>query len=170
MPKSHPLGHDPGNRMKNSFNLFSIFYFWEYTHKVWYKNLKLNGIWLLTSPWGHQFDPSVKFYLYSVVLIIPVNLICHMTMLEKKEKLWPNGHPQRPKVPPLGHDQGDRMKFLFDMFYIFYLWEHTQSLVYKIFEIDFVIERTSDRFLFNLPKFWQPVVRIMHNWQLNLCA
>ena len=34
------------------------------------------------------------------------------------------------------HDPGDRMKILFDMFYIFYLWEHTPKLGIKIFEID----------------------------------
>ena len=28
------------------------------------------------------------------------------------------------------------------MFYIFYLWEHTQKFDIKIFEIDFVIETT----------------------------
>ena len=27
-------------------------------------------------------------------------------------------------------------------------------------------KRTSDSFLFNLPKFWQSVARIMHSWQL----
>ena len=44
---------------------------------------------LLTSPQGHQFDPRVKILLaycsthYPRLLIIPVNLICHMTMFEK---------------------------------------------------------------------------------------
>ena len=37
----------------------------------------------MTSPQGQQFDHSVKFYLYSVILIIPVNLICHMAVLGK---------------------------------------------------------------------------------------
>ena len=37
--------------------------------------------------------------------------------------------PQGPKVPPLGHDPGERIKIPFDMFYIFHLLEHTQSLV-----------------------------------------
>ena len=37
--------------------------------------------------------------------------------------------PQHPQVPPLGHDPSNRMKILFNMFSIFYLWEHTQSLV-----------------------------------------
>ena len=47
---------------------------------------------------------------------------------------------QRPKVPPLGHDPGDMMQIPFDMFCIFYLWDYTHTVWYKIFEIDFVIE------------------------------
>ena len=49
-------------------------------------------------------------------------------------------YPQHPKVSPLGYDPGDTMKIPFYMFYKFYLWEHTQSLVLKIFEIRFIIE------------------------------
>ena len=82
---------------------------------------------LLTSPQGHQFDPRMKFYLHSVLLVIPVDLIYHMTMFEKKTIFDPLA-PQRPKVPSLGHDPDDRMKILSDMFCIFHLWEHTQSL------------------------------------------
>ena len=33
---------------------------------------------LLNSPQGHQFDPRVKMLL----LVIPVDLICHMTMFD----------------------------------------------------------------------------------------
>ena len=33
------------------------------------------------------------------------------------------------KVPPLGHDPGNRIKIPSDMFCIFHLCEHTQSLV-----------------------------------------
>ena len=34
-----------------------------------------------------------------------------------------------PQVQPLGHDPSNRMKILFNMSSIFYLWEHAQSLV-----------------------------------------
>ena len=37
------------------------------------------------------------------------------------EKNGPPGHPQRPKVPPLGHDLGGRMKIPSHMFCIFHL-------------------------------------------------
>ena len=37
--------------------------------------------------------------------------------------------PPAPHSPTLGHDLGNRMKILFNMFSFFYLWEHTQSLV-----------------------------------------
>ena len=46
------------------------------------------------------------------------------------EKKFLDPKPQRlPQVPPLGHDQGNRIKIPSDMFYIFQLWEDTQSLV-----------------------------------------
>ena len=73
---------------------------------------------LLTTPQGHQFDSMMN--ILPVLLVIPVDLICHMAMFEKKS--WPPGHPQRPKVPPLGHDQGDRKKIPSDMFCIFHLY------------------------------------------------
>ena len=44
---------------------------------------------LLTSPQGHQFDPRMKIYLHSALLVIPVDLICHMTMFEKKNLATP---------------------------------------------------------------------------------
>ena len=50
-----------------------------------------------------------------------------------------NLNPQYPKVPPLGHDPGNRVKLLFELFYISYLREHTQKSGIKIFGIDFVI-------------------------------
>ena len=48
--------------------------------------------------------------------------------------------PSPPKSDPMDHDPGDRMKIPSDMFCILHLWEHTQSLVLKIFEIDMVTE------------------------------
>ena len=46
--RSPSPGHDLGNRMKILFNMFSIFYLWEHTHTIWYKNLwnwHVNDIW-----------------------------------------------------------------------------------------------------------------------------
>ena len=40
-----------------------------------------------------------------------------------------NDPPHYPQVPPLVHDPGGRMKIPSNMFYIFQLWEDTQSLV-----------------------------------------
>ena len=37
-----------------------------------------------------------------------------------KKNVWPPGYPQCPKVPPLGHDPGDRIKIPSDMFCIFH--------------------------------------------------
>ena len=36
--------------------------------------------------------------------------------------------PQKPEVPTLGHEPGDRMKSLSDMFYLFYLWDDIQII------------------------------------------
>ena len=66
---------------------------------------------LLTSPMIISLTLGWKFYLHIVLLVIPDDLMCHITMFGKSK--LPLGHPQRPKVPPLGHDQGDRMKIPF---------------------------------------------------------
>ena len=60
-----------------------------------------------------------KFYLHSVVLIIPVNLICGIARWPCSNffiYFLPPGHPKCPKVPPLEHAPVDRMKIPFDMF------------------------------------------------------
>ena len=47
------------------------------------------------------------------------------------EKIWLSNPPRYPQVPPLGHDRGGQTKIPSDMFYIFHVWEDTQSLVKK---------------------------------------
>ena len=76
---------------------------------------------LLTPPQGHQFDPRMKFYLYPVLPIIPFNLLCNMTMFGKNLT-------QAPQVLSLGLDQATEWKNR-SIWFIVYLWEHTQSLV-----------------------------------------
>ena len=129
-PKVPPLGHDTGDRIKIPSNIF-VSFICENTHKVWYKNLwhwHGNRNLMIIDLWPHPKVTSLtlgwKFYLHSVLLVIPVNLICHMTTFEKKK--YPLG-TQAPQSPT----QGDRMKISSDMFWIFHLWEHTQSLVQK---------------------------------------
>ena len=82
----------------------------------------------LTPSQGHQFHPRVKISVHPGLLLIPFNLICHRTMF-RKLNYW----PPAPTIPkPWGmNDQGDRLKMPSNMFYIFYLWEDTQSLVKK---------------------------------------
>ena len=48
---------------------------------------------------------------------------------KRKKKLTLPPHTRYPQVPPLAHDPGGQMKIQSDMFYIFHLWEDTQSLV-----------------------------------------
>ena len=51
---------------------------------------------LLTSPQGDQFDPRMKMLLAFCSAVIPIDLICYMTMFEKKNCLT----PWVPPVPP----------------------------------------------------------------------
>ena len=63
-----------------------------------------------------------------------------MTMFEKND---PQGTPAPPPpIPPLGHDQGDRMKIHSDLFCMFHLTTHIKFGI-KVFEIDMLTERTS---------------------------
>ena len=99
-------------------------------------------IWWYLTFWLHSKVTSLtlgwKFYLHSVLLVIPVDLICHMAMFEILLTPWA---PQRPKVPPLGHDPGDRMKIPSDTFCIDLSFVRTHAKFgIKISEIDFVIE------------------------------
>ena len=125
-PKSHPW-RDPGNRMKILFNMFSI-YFCENTHKVWYKNLwnwHVNDIW----PLPKVTSLTLGWNVTCILFCSSFPSIWYATWPCLNKKIWPPGHPHCPKVPPLGHDPGDRIKIPSDMFCIFHLWEHTQSLV-----------------------------------------
>ena len=82
---------------------------------------------LLTLPQGHQFDPRMK-------MLLAFCSACHPRRFDmphdhvRKKFFWPPRHPQCLKVPPLGHDPGDRIKIPSDMLCIYHLWEHTQSL------------------------------------------
>ena len=53
---------------------------------------------------------------------------------------YPPAPHNTPKSRPWGMTQADEWKSPSDMFYIFHLWEDTQTFGLKIFEIDFVIE------------------------------
>ena len=94
----------------------------ENTHKVWYKIFKIELLMifdLLTSPQGHQFDSRMK-------MLLAFCCACHPRWFDMPhdhvwKKNWTPGHPQCPKVPPLGHDPGDRIKISFDMICIFHL-------------------------------------------------
>ena len=86
---------------------------------------------LLTSPQGHKFDPRIFFLFAFCSGCHPFRFdMLHDYVLNFFLIPWP---PQRPKVPPLGLDPGDRMKILSDM--------RTQiQFGIKIFEIDMETE------------------------------
>ena len=89
----------------------------------WHGNRNSMIFDLLTSLQGHQFDPRMKIFLAFCSARQPRRFdmpLGHVWIF-----FWPPGHPKRPKVPPLGHDPGDRMKIPSDSFCIFHLWEHS---------------------------------------------
>ena len=68
----------------------------------------------------------------------------HITSMPSQWSAIANPHakgfdPQHPKVPPLRHDPGNRMKIWFDILYVLFVSTHTKIGI-KVFEIDFVIE------------------------------
>ena len=82
-------------------SIYFLFFICEYTHKVWYKNLwnwHGNRNLMISDLWPHPKVTSLSvgwnFYLHSVLLVIYVYLICHMTMFEIF--FWPPGHPLHP--------------------------------------------------------------------------
>ena len=118
----------------------------ENTHKVWYKNLwnwHGNRNWMIFDLWPHPKVTSLslgwKFYLHPVLLFIPVNLIYHMTIFEKKF-FWPPWHPPAPQSPtPGAWPRGQNENPVWYVLYLSFVRTHTEFGI-KIFEMDFVIE------------------------------
>ena len=133
--------------MKILFSIFSIFYLWEHKQSLvkkwnWQGNRNLIIFDLLTSPKGHQFDPMMIILLAFCSNRHPRR--CDMPHGHVwKDKLTPPppwASPACPKVPPLEHDNGDRIKIPSDMFCIFHLYNtHTKSGII-FFEIDMLTE------------------------------
>ena len=103
-----------------------------YSHKVWYKNL---WNWLIDI-WPHPKVTSLtqgwKFYLHSVLLIIPVSLICHMTMFEKKNFFDPWASPGPPSPTPGAWPRWQNKN---PVRYILFVRTHTKFGI-KIFETE----------------------------------
>ena len=92
---------------------------------------------LLTSPQGHQFDPRVKMLQFDL-LVIPVDLICYMTMFEKK-MFDPLGTPIAPKSHPWGWSRRQKKNPIWYVLYLSFVRTHTKFGI-KIFEDDMVTE------------------------------
>ena len=143
-PKFHPWGMTPAMEWK-FYSICFLSFICENIKIIEIDMVNLMIFDLLTSPQGHQFDPRMKILLvlcsarHPLLLVIPVNLRCHMTMI-KNFFFWSLGHPQRPKVPHLGQDQGNKMKIPSDMVCIFHFVRTHTEFGIKIFEIDLVIE------------------------------
>ena len=138
-PKVPPLGHDPGNRIQIPSDMFCIFHLWEHTHKIWYKNLwnwhgnqSLMIFDLLPHPKVTSLTLGWKFYLHFVLLVIPVDLIYHMTMFEKNMLTpWAPPAPQSttPGAWPRGHNENP-------VWYVLYLsYVRTHKVCKKIFDM-----------------------------------
>ena len=133
-PPVSSLGHDPGDQMKIPSKMFCIFHLWE--DKVWFKN-----IWNWHSNWNLMiFDLQAPpqgprgWWPKNCAVACAIHVSNSHT---KFGWILKKNLPATPLVPPLvppqarpqGHDPGDRIKIQFVMFYIFHLWEDTQSLV-----------------------------------------
>ena len=77
----------------------------------------------LTPSQGHQFHCRVKFFSVSWATVHPLEFDMLHDNAQKIKFLTPS------KSQTLGLDPGDLMKIQSNMFYIFHLWEDTQSLV-----------------------------------------
>ena len=90
--------------------------------------------------WPHPKVTSLtigwKFYLHSVLFVIPVHLLYHMTMFEKNDPL---GTPAPQSPTPGAWPRGAEWKSRLICFVFSFVRTHTKFGI-KIFEIDFVIE------------------------------
>ena len=131
-PQVPPLGMTQAPEWKSRLICY-ISFICEKIHKVWFKNLwnwLCNSdlmIWtfwpLPRAPGGG--DPKNGAVAYTIHVS---NSHTKSGWISEKKKIWPQNPPRYPQVPPLGHDPGGQMKIPSDMFYIFHLWEDTQSL------------------------------------------
>ena len=98
-------GHDFGNRIKLLFNMFSIFFIFVRSHtKFGIKIFEISMLMifdLLTSPKVTSLTIGLKCNLHCVLLVMPVDLTCYMTMFEKYECLTP-WIPPVPQSPAPG--------------------------------------------------------------------
>ena len=134
--KIPPLGHDPGDRIKIMSDMFCISFICENAHKVWYKknlwNWHGNRNLMIFDLWPHPKVTSLtigrKFYLH-FVLVIPVDLICHMTMFDTKLPP-PLGTPCAPKSHPWGMTQATEWKSR-QICFVSFICENTYKVWYK---------------------------------------
>ena len=129
-PKSH-LRAWPWQQNENSVQYVSYLLFVRTHTKFGIKIFEIDMLMifdLLTSPQGHQFDPRMKMLLAFCSACHPHRFDMLHDYVWKKIFFDPLGTPV-PQVAPLGHDPVNRIKIPSDMFCIFHLWEHTQSLV-----------------------------------------
>ena len=99
-PKSHSWGMTPATEWKFCSICFLSF-ICKNAHKVWYKNLRIDmAVKICLTFWPHPKVSSLtlgcKFYLHSVLLVILIDLICHMTMFEKRIVIMTPWAPQSP--------------------------------------------------------------------------
>ena len=80
---------------------------------------------VLIPPQGHQFDPMMNFYLYSVLLITHVNMSFHMNVFQRIKFLTPS----TPSPTPGAEQNSCSICFMS------FIYENTHKVRYKIFEL-----------------------------------
>ena len=130
-PKSHPWGMmTPATEWKFCLICFLLFV---KTHtKFGIKIFEIDMVTEFNDFWPHPKVTSLtlgwKFYLHFVLLVIPVNWICHMTMFKKKLTPWEPPEPS--KSHPLGMTQATKWNFRLICF-VSFICENTHKVWYK---------------------------------------
>ena len=144
-PKSHPWGMTQATEWKSC--LICLYLSFVRTHtKFSIKIFKIDFVieikWYLTF-WPHPKVTSLtlgwKFFLHSVLLVIPVDVICHMTMFEKIKFLTPWAPPAPLSPTPGAWPRRQNKNSVWYVLFLSFVRTHTKFGI-KIFKIDFVIE------------------------------
>ena len=128
--------------MKILFNMFSIFYLWEHTLRVWYKNL---WNWHVIDIWPFDLAPRSSVWPYDE------NVAC-ILFCSSSPSIWyatwpclkkiffdPLGTLVPPSPIPGAWPRWQNKNPVWYVLYLSFVRTHTQFGI-KIFEIDFVIE------------------------------
>ena len=129
-PEDPPWGHEPGNRMKILFNMFSNLLFVRTHTKFGIKIFEIDMLMifdLLTSSQGNQFDPRMK-------ILLALCSACHPHRFDMlHDHVWKK-YFFDPWAPPMSHpwgmSQATELKLRLICF-VSFICENTHKVWYK---------------------------------------